>query len=266
MTLAASSWIREARFAVSRTTNVWEAGCLLAHTAFFHLANRELVRDKQSVLSVKVSIGNHVRPLTLRTGRVGDLFILYEVLAFDAYRIPPNLVAPRSIETIIDYGANIGLTSLYFASAYPLARIYSVEADPENFAILQANTASEPRIVPVHACVVATPQATVSFDNQGPSWGRHSLGGGNGITVPAVTLDELLAKFAIARVDLLKMDIEGAEREVFAVGNYLNAVQHVVAELHNDYTFSDFSRNVAAHGLRARYPDDQCGAVTAHRI
>jgi FkbM family methyltransferase len=259
-----SSWFREAKFALRRAASAADAGRLLMHTAHFHLANRGLVRDKLGSISIDISMGNQVRRLTLRTGKIGDLFILYEVFAHDAYRISPTLVAPDKIKTIIDCGANIGMASLYFASAYPAARIYSVEADPENFALLKANTVAERRIVPIHGCIVSIPQDTVSFNIQGPAWGRK-LGGTDGVLVPAITLDALLAKHGIARVDLLKMDIEGAEREVLAIGDYLGTVQHVIAELHNDYDFSHFSAAVAKHGLRARFPDKECLAITAHR-
>lgn len=259
------SWIAEARFALTRTASLKQAGQLLAHTALFHLGNRGFAQDRQTKLNVTVSIGEQRRAIALRTGRIGDLFVLYEVLAFDAYRIPPQLVAPQSVETIIDCGANVGLTSLYFASTYPAARIYSVEADPENFALLRANTASEPRIVPVHACVVSTPQSAVSFDTFGPAWGRRNLATGKGTAVPAMTLDELLTKFSIASVDLLKMDIEGAEREVLSVGSYLDAVQHMAIELHGDYTLADFGKAVGSHGLRVRPADDSCAVITAHR-
>ena len=259
-----SSWFREVQFALGRTGNVRDTGRLLAHTAHFHLANKGVMNDRRGAMSIEISIGDQVRQLTLRTGRIGDLFILYEVLAFNAYRIPPPLIAPDKVETIIDCGANIGMASLYFASAYPAARIYGVEADPENFAVLRSNTAGEPRIVPIHGCIVPTPQDTVLFNNHGPAWGRK-LGDRDGIHVPAISLDALLAAHGIARVDLLKMDIEGAEREVLAEGSYLRSVQHVIAELHNDYSFSDFRAAVATHGLRARYPDKECRAVTAHR-
>jgi FkbM family methyltransferase len=259
-----SSWFREVQFSLGRTGNVRDAARLLAHTAHFHLANRGFVNDKPGSMSINISIGNQVRRLTFRTGRIGDLFILYEALAFNAYLISPALVAPNKVETIIDCGANIGMTSLYFAAAYPAARIYSVEADPENFSILKSNTMREPRIVPIHGCIVPTPRDTVAFNNHGPAWGRK-LGGSDGIHVPATTLDALLAKHDIARVDLLKIDIEGAEREVLATGEYLRIVQHVIAELHNDYSFPYFSAAVAKHGLRARPADRECKMVTAHR-
>jgi FkbM family methyltransferase len=237
---------------------------LLAHTTHFHLANRGVVKDRLQTISINILIGSELRQLTLRTGRIGDLFVLYEVLAFDAYRVSPKLIPPDKIETIVDCGANVGLTALYFASLYPRARIYSVEACPQNFSLLKLNVKCEPRITPIHACVVSVPQAAVLFDNRGPAWGRKL--GDNGIRVPALTLDELLEGQAITRVDLLKMDIEGAERAVLATGDYLNAVQHLVVELHDNYSFSNFSAAVGRYGLRSRRPDqNECRAISAHR-
>jgi FkbM family methyltransferase len=258
-----STWLREVQFALGRAGSGRDAARLLAHTGYFHLANRGYVSDRPGTASLKISVGYHSRQLTLRTGRIGDLFTLYEVLAFNAYHISPTLIVPDKVETIIDCGANIGLTSLYFASAYPCARIYSVEADPENFAVLTSNAAGESRILPIHGCIVSRSQSTVRFDNQRPAYARKL--GTSGIRVPAITLDALLNTHGIRRVDLLKMDIEGAEREVLAEGQYLRSVQHLIVELHNGYSFSDFSEAVAIHGLHARYPDEKCRLVTAHR-
>jgi hypothetical protein len=79
---------------VGRTGSARDAGRLLAHTVHFHLANRGYVRDKSGTTSVTISIGGQDRPLTLRRGRMGDLFTFYEVLAFNAYHVSPTLIAP----------------------------------------------------------------------------------------------------------------------------------------------------------------------------
>ena len=158
-----------------------------------------------------------------------------------------------------------GLRGHFLSAGYPAARIYSIEADPENFSLLEKNTASEPRIRPIHACVVGARQATVTFSNEGPAWGRRRTAG-SGTAVPGLTLDELLARFAISRIDLLKLDIEGGEREVLARGHYLDVVDHIVAELHYGYGFTEFQQDVEAHGLAARAADAKCGAITAHRL
>jgi FkbM family methyltransferase len=263
-----SSWLQEIKFAITHADNISDAMRLLAYTIHFHLSNRGLLNDKPALVSIDLSIGGRVRRLTLRVGQIGDLFVLYEILAFYAYRISPTLVAPDEVKTIVDCGANIGVSSLYFASIYPTARIYSVEADPESFAILKSNAMEEPRIFPIHGCIVATPEDTALFNAVGPAWGRSLASHGatsGGIEVPAITLDVLLEQSEISRVDLLKMDIEGAEREVLAKGGYLDKVQHIIAELHGDYGFSDFSAAVAVHGLRAQAPSVECKMITAHR-
>jgi FkbM family methyltransferase len=204
------------------------------------------------------------RTVQLRTGRAGDLFILYEVLAFGAYRIAPELVAPTEVHTIVDCGANIGITALYFANAYPNARILSIEANPQNFALLKQNTEMVSRIEPMHACIVATPQPSVRFTIEGPAWGGHIVERG-GIEVPAMTLDEIVASHGLSSIDLLKVDIEGAEEAVFAHGTYLGCVQHVIVELHGSYGYPAFGAAMLRHGLRARKPGAHCTAITAHR-
>jgi FkbM family methyltransferase len=132
---------------------------------------------------------------------------------------------------------------------YPDARIISVEAD---FDVLTSNVAGEPRIFPIHGCIVPRLQSTVLFDNQGPAYSRRL--GVSGIRVPAIMLDALLKTRAIRRVDLLKLDIEGAEREVLAKGRYLDSVQNVIAELHGNYSFSDFREAVAIQAFMRAIP------------
>jgi FkbM family methyltransferase len=154
---------------------------------------------------------------------------------------------------IVDCGANIGITSLFLAARYPRARILSVEPHPENFALLKANVAQVPRIVPIRACVTATPQSSVRFTVDEPAWGnRIATDDADGVLVPAITIEELCNQNGLQKIDLLKLDIEGAEEQVFRHGKFLARTEHLIVELHGDYGLQCFQRDIAPYGLVAR--------------
>lgn len=72
--------------------------------------------------------------ISYRSNR-GDIQGIREVFLEEAYRLPPWF-RPRAI---IDLGANIGLTSLWYADRYPVAHVVAVEPVPENAALLRSN-------------------------------------------------------------------------------------------------------------------------------
>jgi FkbM family methyltransferase len=133
---------------------------------------------------------------------------------------------------VIDAGAHVGIFSL-LASAHARA-VIALEAHPANFALLAANMAAN-RVESVDARQRAlwSEQGTVDLV-EGPQSGAGSVLGGEGrtITVEAETLDSIVAE--TGPVDLLKLDIEGAEFEVLesALDETLRQISAVVAELH----------------------------------
>ena len=64
--------------------------------------------------------------------------------------------------------------------------------------------------------------------------------------MPAFTIDEICNNYQLSRVDLLKMDIEGAEREIFGNGSFMRRVGFVIIELHGDYDVEQFSKHLAS--------------------
>jgi FkbM family methyltransferase len=246
------AYIREAQFAAKSTCNWPSFYALLHNTARFHLRNMLGMNVGPSgvfTVDLRLSEG-YTAAVTLRA-LSGDIFVLHEVLTFACYRIPNWRIAPETVRTVIDAGANIGITSLYFAARYPQARIYSVEPLPENFALLEANVANEPRIKPINGCVTGVSNGTVQFTTDGPTWGNRI--GNSGITVPAFTIGELCRKEDLEKVDLLKIDIEGAEKEVLANADFFDRVRNLIIELHNDYDFESFQSDVDAFDFQA-YP------------
>ena len=69
--------------------------------------------------------------------------------------------------------------------------------------------------------------------------------------VPAITIEELCKQNGIEKIDLLKLDIEGAEEQVLENGTFLGRTEHIVVELHGEYVFQRFQQDIAPYGFVA---------------
>ncbi|HXC02385.1 MAG TPA: FkbM family methyltransferase [Opitutaceae bacterium] len=143
-------------------------------------------------------------------------------------------------EYIIDAGAHIGCSSIYYALKYPEARILAVEAAASNFKQLAKNVEKISAIRPLHAAVFyRTGQVMVTNPTDEP-WG-YQVGSmeqsppGSGSMIRAMTINELIQLSGFPRVDILKLDIEGAEKEIFETDakSWLPMVRIMTVELHD---------------------------------
>jgi FkbM family methyltransferase len=128
---------------------------------------------------------------------------------------------------ILDIGANVGIMSLTFAARYPQAIVYAFEPTDYAFRRLQRNLALNPhlasRIRPIKAFVSqrTARAATITAYSSWPLTGaaeRHPVHRGTAqpaTATPAVTLDGFCRDQALARIDLVKIDTDGHEFEVF---------------------------------------------------
>lgn len=122
----------------------------------------------------------------------------------------------QDFETFVDIGANDGEASLFFAKYYPGCRIVSVEPSPKNLQILHGNIAMQMNFDATHIDV----QELALSDSNGRAqlsdkYSRSSLIGAEGaehsFEVTTRTLHDFWQERALNEVDLVKMDIEGAE-------------------------------------------------------
>src|SRR5215467_3432331 len=251
-----SQYCQEVAFGWKAARTFADQYALLHNTIQVHIRNRlGCAYDTRKTVAVYLWIDRR-RPtrLTLRPF-AGDLYVLYEVLAFNAYHIPSSLLPTDKVRVIIDCGANIGITSLFLAARYPGATILSVEPHPENFALLKSNVAQVPRILPIRACVTGTPQKAVRFTTDQAAWGNRiatdANTDANSVWVPAITIEELCKRNGIEKIDLLKLDIEGAEQQVLENGTFLARTENIVVELHGQYVFQSLQRDIAPYGFVA---------------
>jgi FkbM family methyltransferase len=228
---------------------------LLKNTLLFHLNNgvgRSGIREACFLVRFRVGAYRDI-PVTLRPF-AGDIFVLFEVLMDQCYNIPDVMLAPDKVDVIMDCGANIGITSLFLASRYPNARIYSIEPNEENFELLSRNTAVEPRIVPIHGAIVGYPRKSARLTTGRAAWGNVITKNDEGVDVPAFTVEQICQDHQLSCVDLLKVDVEGAEKGIFANSSFLRGVGFIIIELHNDYSLEHFSHDIAARSFVAVKP------------
>ncbi len=164
-----------------------------------------------------------------KTLRYADLHSLYhqirQIYGEQLYAFHSRRPDPR----IVDCGAHVGVASLFFKDRYPAARITAFEADPAIADMCRANLRAFGHAdVAVINAAVWTHDNGVNFAASNDDAGHVADAGG--ATTPSVRLKSLLAE---GPVDLLKLDVEGAEFAIIEdCGVSLAAVDRVVIELH----------------------------------
>jgi len=159
----------------------------------------------------------------------GLLHSIEELFEREVYRFKAETSQPY----IIDAGANIGLSILYFKRLYPDAKILAFEPDPEIFPMLAQNVA-QLSDVEVREVAAWTNDEELTFYSEGSLAGSTELdfaNKGNAVTIKAERLRDHIAK---GPVDFLKIDIEGAENSVlFDIVDVLPNVRHLFFEYHS---------------------------------
>jgi FkbM family methyltransferase len=181
-----------------------------------------------------------------------DISVLNEILVSGGYdallRHPPT--EPR---LIVDLGANIGLVDRWLLKQFPYAEIIAVEPEPSNAATLRANVDGLPVKV-IEACIGAKAR-TVTLHTSSGEHGYTMVGDAPGgsltFEVPVVTLQTVLP--AGQKIDLLKVDIEGAEEELFAdCAGWIDRVELLLVECHAHYKITSLQADLARSGVEFR--------------
>jgi FkbM family methyltransferase len=179
-----------------------------------------------------------------------DLTVLNDVLVLGDYACEDLAAAA----TVVDLGSHVGSSILFFRDAAPNARIVGVEPDPGTFSLLERNVAALPD-VSVRNVAVGGVDGETGFQSA-PQGMESRLTSNGAMKVRVERLDTLLADLSLDQVDVLKIDIEGAEDEVVRGFSGLSRVGAIVGEFHGDAAgaetffalFEDFELDVHGDG------------------
>ncbi len=148
-----------------------------------------------------------------------------------------NLQIDIKPKLIIDGGANVGYASVWFANKFPKSKIYAIEPEAENFKILKSNTRKYANVKLIKAGLWHRKTLLKVLNKSYGKWGfvteeTNSL---KKESLRAVTIDDILKKSGRDQIDILKLDVEGAEKEIFSK-NYeywLPRVKILIIEIHD---------------------------------
>lgn len=163
-------------------------------------------------------------------------------------------------QVILDCGANIGAFSLLCASKLPQAQVIAIEPFPATYKRLVKGLSEnrvDSRVTVLNAAVVGKPGTVFMDDAEDVASHSRKIGGESGISVEGYTLERILSEHQLSEVDLLKVDIEGAEYQLFeeTPESILRCFKRIGLEYHgNGETSRLFSRIEASGFTVGRYP------------
>jgi FkbM family methyltransferase len=169
-------------------------------------------------------------------------------------------VQPNSIEYIIDAGANIGCATVLLARTFPAATIAAIEPDPGNFELLRRNVAANSceHVLSFQAALWPRDEdlELVTGFRDGREWSRAvQPARGEEPSIRGVTLRTLSHRLRFPRIDILKLDVEGSERELLAndqaTARLLDGVRFLAAEIHPEFLDLEHVKGLLQrHGFR----------------
>lgn len=179
---------------------------------------------------LRPTLGDHSvfwQCLVLRQYHTGT--IPHVARLMDAYRA---MLAAGRTPLILDCGANIGMSVLWLANAFPQAVIVAVEPEAANFALMQRNTAQlGARVLPVR-CAVAAQPGTMTLTNPDDGSTAFQFAPAAAGEVACRTVDDLCAMVPDSDLFIAKVDIEGGQKYLFAENTaWLGRAHAVLIEL-----------------------------------
>jgi FkbM family methyltransferase len=186
---------------------------------------------------IKIHLSPSGHDVVLRCG-TSDLPCLEKVFRMQEYKTP----FPIEAKVIVDAGANIGMATLYYSQVYPKAKIIAIEPESSNYKMLVKNCGNLPNVTLIEGALWSRERHLVIQNPNAEKWAYsvaevRSPSESRAQDVRTVTVPGIMKSLGVDYIDILKIDIEGAEYELFNNGaqTWLGAVRQIVIELHDRF-------------------------------
>lgn len=208
-------------------------------------------RDKFSIVKDQqgFKVKNADFDFTLRS-KGSDWNVFKQIFQYQEYKSLVKTLQLNQVEptVILDLGANIGLTTLYFKKFFPNAEVICLEPDRKNFAQLSLNTATLAKVTLINAAVwnKCAPLIEDNAFRGGDDWSKSYKEENKDITstqIEGITIHNILKQHNKNHIDVLKIDIEGAERFIFNESSsdlsFLTVTRVIALEIHDEFNIRE---------------------------
>jgi FkbM family methyltransferase len=173
-------------------------------------------------------------PIYLRRG-TSDFLNFIQIFIKAEYS-PCFLFRP---ENIVDLGSYIGLSAVYFTNRFPSAKIICVEPSLDNYEMLKLNTRAYQNITTIRAGVWSHKTKLKIARQVSGDWGNiiEEANNDDSDAIDALSITDIIAEYQFDKIDFLKIDIEGSEKQVFLnnTEGWVDFVKTVACETHDRF-------------------------------
>ncbi len=199
--------------------------------------------DRTGESTSSISLKNLAHPILLRPG-TGDARTVIDNVIREEYGRFASIEAPK---WMIDAGAYIGDTAAYFLSKYPGLKVIALEPNHESHEMARRN------LEPYGERAILLKKGLYSNDEI-QRFGGEETGASiatSGVEIECTSISSLFDRFSISHLDILKMDIEGAEEAVFSSKPevWLGRIGLLMIEIHGNRIESMISRVLNENGF-----------------
>ncbi|HUC79796.1 MAG TPA: FkbM family methyltransferase [Flavisolibacter sp.] len=221
---------------------------------------------KGQTITVPLKAGGE---LTLRNNNLDDVLVA-EYVFIKQFHIPPFSLPANA--TILDLGSNIGCTVIDYANKYPGAKIIGVELDQGNYSLCKKNAAQFKNAHILNKAVWYE-KNVVKYD---PTQNKDAFSAvdksskdasSTFIEVEAITIREIMEQNGLDKVDFIKMDIEGAEFDIFQAGDtsWLDSVNAIHIEIHKKEWFHSIINTLNTKNFVVTPDENHWSAIFARK-
>ncbi|MBT8244963.1 MAG: FkbM family methyltransferase [Winogradskyella sp.] len=183
------------------------------------------------------------------------------------YHLPINKINENKC-IIVDLGCNIGVTIGHYKNLFPNSKIIGYEMDKDNYELAKKNTLDYSNII-IENKAIWIKEDIVKYYKDGSydGYSLNILSKENNASVPSISMHQLIDTHAIKKIDYLKIDIEGTEKDILSDQNldWLDRVIELNIEMHllQDGEISEYISILENKGFKAWKDDNHSSAIRA---